>query len=71
MTITHVYIIIANEEEKVRECIVLPDSDRKEALEIFNKLREIWGGENVAFISRRIGWIPDNVEQAVKLPKLS
>jgi len=51
-----VYVLIANDEEKVKECIVLEDLD--DANKFFNKLKTIYGGENVAMFSRMVNDIP-------------
>lgn len=51
-----VYVLIANDEEKVKECIVLEDLD--DANKFFNKLKLIYGGANVAMFSRMVNDIP-------------
>ena len=51
-----VYVLIANDEEKVKECIVLEDLD--DANKFFNKLKNIYGGANVAMFSRMVNDIP-------------
>ena len=59
-----VYVVIANEEEKVRECIVLSDSEK--AQEVWKYLERIWDGKNVAFVSRAIDDIPIIVREGLE-----
>lgn len=51
-----VYVLIANDEEKVKECIVLEDLD--DANKFFHELKIIYGGENVAMFSKMVNDIP-------------
>jgi hypothetical protein len=54
-----VYVLIANEEERVKECIVV--SDLESANEYRKNLIEIYGGANVCMASRFINNIPENI----------
>jgi hypothetical protein len=56
-----IYVVIANDEERVQECIVLTNSG--EANKVYKKLRRIWGGANVAMCSRAVNSIPRNVAE--------
>lgn len=47
-----VYVVIANENKQVKECIVF--SEFIVAEDWFKRLKEIWGGDSVALVSRRI-----------------
>ena len=47
-----VYVVIANELEKVKECVVLSNAGK--ASKVFHRLRGIYGRANVALISRAI-----------------
>lgn len=51
-----VYVVIANEEEWVKECIVL--SNLPKAQEIFGHLKNVWGSANVALVNVRVDNIP-------------
>lgn len=51
-----VYVIIALEADRVKECVVLTDG--KVASTIFLALSEIYGNANVAFVSRGINDVP-------------
>jgi hypothetical protein len=48
----YVYVVTANKEEKVKECIVLEDFNK--AKEVFNCLKTIYGGANVCLCSREL-----------------
>jgi DNA-binding transcriptional regulator of glucitol operon len=55
-----VYVLVAiDEDQRVRECIVV--RDMAVAGRLFDALREIWGGRNVCMASRLIDDIPENV----------
>lgn len=54
-----VYVVIANEGEQVKECIVL--SELIVAQDKFEMLKEIWGGANVALICTQVDTIPVNL----------
>lgn len=54
-----VYVVIANDYEKVKECIVFSDADK--AMEFYSHCRKIYGGANVAFCSRRVDNVPENL----------
>lgn len=58
---TEVYVLIAHENEKVEECIVLPKEDGVQFVEfgVRTALRGIYG--NVTVTSRTIGDIPSNI----------
>jgi len=62
--IDSVYVVVANEDDKVKECIVLKDLDS--AYEIYHALQEIWGARYVALCSRAIGDIPVVVSEHMK-----
>lgn len=59
-----VYVIIANEEEKVKECFVVEDKDL--ALRTFDRLKAVWGVANVAFISRQVGWVGAPIDEHIQ-----
>lgn len=48
--VIHVYVIIANEEERVRKCVVVTGIDN--ALLMFDHFKETYGGANVCMASR-------------------
>ncbi len=52
----HVNVIIAIKDGRVAECIVTEDKKLGDSL--FKRLREIYGGANVALWSRRIDEVP-------------
>ena len=54
-----VYVIVALDGSDVQECVIVESTDV--ALMIRDALIKIWGGANVAFISRGIGDIPKNI----------
>lgn len=56
-----VYVVIANDEHLVKECIVTEDNDV--AVATWLALKEIWGVPNVAFVSRRVNDIPKNITE--------
>ena len=58
---TSVYVLIANENEKVKECIVIPSDEKNVEFGIRNALFEIYGAANVCSSIREIGHIPDNI----------
>lgn len=61
----NVYVLIAlDEDARVRECVVLTDT--RQASELFQKLRGIWGGANVAMASRRIDALPMNLHEKME-----
>lgn len=63
----YVYVLVANEQERVRECLVFASLD--EAMGYRDKLIAIWGGANVCMASREIGSVPlllQRFEQAEK-----
>jgi hypothetical protein len=62
----HVYVLVANEEEKVRKCLVVEDSEW--AREIFLKLINIYGGANVCMASRFINDVPAKLPASPSLP---
>lgn len=51
-----VYVLVANDCEKVKECIVV--RKQKNADRLYAQLRDIYGGANVCMASRRINRIP-------------
>jgi hypothetical protein len=62
--ITSVRVLIAlDEDARVRECIVLTDD--RQADELYQRLRKIWGGANVAMASRAIDQLPRNLEEKI------
>lgn len=54
-----VYVVIANEGEKVKECLVL--SELIVAQDKFKMLKEIWGGANVALVMCQVDAISSNL----------
>jgi len=58
---TSVYVLIANENEKVKECIVIPSDEQNIEFGVRHALFEIYGDANVCASKREIGHIPDNV----------
>ena len=52
---TSVYVLIANENEKVKECIVIPSDEKNVEFGIRNALFEIYGAANVCSSNREIG----------------
>lgn len=54
-----VYVVIANEDHIVKECIVTDDNDV--AVATWLALKEIWGVPNVAYFSRAVNDIPKNI----------
>jgi hypothetical protein len=65
-----VRVLIANENEKVKECIVI----HSEEVELENKLRsaliDIYGGRNVCSAPRKIGYIPESILHIVTEPEV-
>ena len=60
---TTVKVLIATENEKVKECIVIPNNDNDLEWGLRNALMKIYGGANVYSSSREIGHIPDNISR--------
>ena len=60
---TEVYVLIANENERVKECIVLPKEDGVQFVEfgVRKALQNIYGTANVTSSSRIIGEVPSNI----------
>lgn len=58
---TSVYVLTATENEKVKECIVLPDDEVNVEFGIRNALYEIYGAGNVMRGKFEIGYIPSNI----------
>lgn len=58
---TQVYVLTANENGKVKECIVIPPDEQNVEFGIRNALYEIYGAANVCSSSREVGHIPDNI----------
>lgn len=56
-------LIALDEDARVRECVVL--TDKKQADDLYHRLRKIWGGANVAIASRRIDEIPLNLHEKI------
>lgn len=56
-------LIALDEDARVRECVVL--TDRKQADELYHRLRDIWGGANVAMASRAIDALPLNLHEKI------
>jgi hypothetical protein len=54
-----VYVLVANEKEKVKECFIVSTLD--DAMKYRDKLTEIWGAANVCMASRKIGRVPHNL----------
>jgi len=57
--IDYVYIVLANEGVKMKECKVF--LSQKKAKEEAEALREIYGGKSVCLASRRIGHNPTRI----------
>lgn len=51
-----VFVLIALELERVKECIVL--EDRVQAFGLFDRLKRIYGGANVTIASRQVNDVP-------------
>ena len=61
------YVLIAiNDDYKVRECIVVISLPL--AQELYDKLREIWGGDKVCMAARAIDAVPNNLELSAIVP---
>lgn len=60
---TSVFVLIANENEKVKECMVIPHDESNVVIGVREALFEIYGAANVCVSSREIGHIPDNIAQ--------
>ena len=58
---TSVRVLIANEENKVKECIVIPADENNLEWGLRQCLNSIYGGGNVVSCSREIGAVPDNI----------
>ena len=56
-------LIALDEDARVRECVVL--TDHRQADELYQRLRKIWGGANVAMASRAIDQLPRNLEEKI------
>lgn len=56
-------LIALDEDARVRECVVL--TDKQQADDLFQRLRSIWGGANVAMASRRIDDLPLNLHEKI------
>jgi len=56
-------LIALDEDGRLRECIVLTDT--RQADELYQRLRGIWGGANVAMASRRIDDLPTNLGEKI------
>ena len=56
------FVLIANEQEVVKECIVVKNNTTASVL--FDILRDIYGSENVAMCSRGLDDVPVNIQQA-------
>lgn len=56
-----VYVLIANDGERVKECIV---TSGEPPLELYHLLQAIYGGANVSMHSRMINDIPENIQRA-------
>ena len=57
-------LIALDEDGRVRECVVLTDT--RQADELYQRLRKVWGGANVAMASRAVDELPDNLQE--KMP---
>lgn len=51
-----VYVVVANEAERVAECAVFEDYET--AMAVFEAFCAVWGRSNVCFASRKVGDIP-------------
>ena len=58
-----VYVVIANDCERVKECMVFSDDER--AKEYFDVCKENYGGANVALWARAVDDVPDNLFGAI------
>lgn len=58
---TIVNVLVANGNEKVKECIVIPHGENDLEWGLRQALIKIYGGANVFSCSRKIGHIPDNI----------
>lgn len=57
-----VTVVVANDGEKVKECLVFSDSD--EAMSYFRVCKEIYGGASVALCGRAIDDVPRNLAES-------
>ena len=57
-------LIALDEDGRLRECIVLTDT--RQADELYQRLRGIWGGANVAMASRAIDSLPLNLQEKME-----
>lgn len=62
---TTVKVLIASENEKVKECIVIPNDDNNLEWGLRQALISIYGNANVCSSSREIGRIPDNISRYI------
>lgn len=59
-------LIALDEDARVRECIVLTDT--RQADDLYQRLRSIWGGANVAMASRAVDELPANLNNKYAHP---
>lgn len=60
---TKVNVLIANENEKVKECVVIPYGENNLEFGLRHALFDIYGVANVCSCSCEIGHIPSNIAQ--------
>lgn len=58
-----VYVLIAREDDKVKECVVV--DELIEATKLYDLIRKIYGGANCSMHSRGVNKIPSNLERAL------
>lgn len=63
-----IYVLIALEDERVKECI--PVSSIETANKLQKKLIEIYGGANVAMCSRQVDDIPYLIERGMLIDSI-
>ena len=63
-----IYVLIALEDGKVKECITV--SDLETATRIENALRKTYGGANVAMCSRQIDDIPLLIHERIMIDSI-
>lgn len=62
---TTVNVLVANENGKVKECIVIPHGENNLEWGLRQALIKIYSGHNVSSCSCEIGHIPDNISRYV------
>ena len=62
---TTVNVIIAIDDEKVKECVVIPGDENSLEWGVRQALKNIYGAQNVCHSSCEIGHIPDSISRYI------